>query len=385
MRTVTFVIFFSVFFTVYGLINFYIFARGLQAIPAGFQWRRVYVFTFLVLALSFVVGRLLERRWPSPASDVLVWTGSFWLGAMTYFFLAVLALDILRLVNHILPFYPSWVRLHYLEVKQVLFISLGGIVALLLAAGFVNASIPRVRALTLRIPKRADGIRSLTIAAASDIHLGTIVGRKRFDRVVGKINALNADLVLLPGDIVDEDLGAVIRENLGESLKSIRSKYGVVAITGNHEYIGGVNEACDYLADHGVTVLRDGVLKVNGGIFVIGREDISINQFAGLRRKPLAELMAGVDKRYPVILLDHQPFHLEEGAANGADVQLSGHTHHGQLWPINHITAAIFELSWGYKMVGQTHVVVSSGVGTWGPPVRVGNRPEILHLTLTFD
>jgi predicted MPP superfamily phosphohydrolase len=304
---------------------------------------------------------------------------------MTYLFLAVLALDILRLANLILPFYPASIRQHYSGVKTGLLLSVSGLVVLALIAGFVNASIPRVRALTCRIPKRADGIRSLTVAVASDIHLGTIVGRKRFDRIVEGINALDADLVLLPGDIVDEDLGAVIRENLGESLKNLRSKYGVVAITGNHEYIGGVDKACAYLAAHGVTVLRDGVLRVNGGVFLVGREDQSIHQFSGMRRKPLKELMAGVDKRYPVILLDHQPFHLEDGAANGADVQLSGHTHHGQLWPFNYITAAIYEVSWGYKKIGPTHVYVSSGVGTWGPPVRIGNRPEIVHLTLTFD
>jgi len=95
--------------------------------------------------------------------------------------------------------------------------------------------------------------------------------------------------------------------------------------------------------------------------------------------------MAGVDKDYPVILMDHQPFRLEEAVSNGADLQLSGHTHHGQLWPFNHITSAIFEVSWGYRQIGRTHVYVSSGVGTWGPPVRVGNRPEIVHLTLLFD
>jgi uncharacterized protein len=385
MRTMGFIIFFGIFFTVYGLLNYYIFIRGWQAIPPEIQWRRTYLAVFLVFALSFVAGRLLERVWPSPFSESLVWLGSFWLGAMTYFFLAVLALDILRLINHVLPFYPAWIRQNYSGVKQGLAFSLSGLVTLILIAGFINASIPRLRTLSLRIPKKADGIPSLTVAVASDIHLGTIVGRKRFDRIIERINALEADLVLLPGDIVDEDLGAVIRENLGESLKSIRSKYGVVAITGNHEYIGGVKKACDYLADHGVTVLRDGVLRVNGGVFLVGREDRSINQFAGMKRKPLDELMAGVDKRYPVILLDHQPFHLEEAAANGVDVQLSGHTHHGQLWPFNYVTAAIFEVSWGYKQVGQTHVVVSSGVGTWGPPVRIGNRPEIIHLTLTFD
>jgi predicted MPP superfamily phosphohydrolase len=385
MRAIGIIIFITVFLAVYGLINYYIFARGLQAIPPGLQWRRAYIAAFLVLALSIVAGRLLERRWPSPVSETLVWMGSFWLGAIIYLFLAVLALDILRLANQILPFYPVWIRQHYSEVKQGLLLSVSSLVILVLIAGYVNASIPRIRALTLRVPKKTDGLRSLTVAVASDIHLGTIIGRKRFNRVVERINALDADLVLLPGDIVDEDMGAVIRENLGESLKSIRSKYGVVAITGNHEYIGGVDKACAYLADHGVTVLRDAILKVNGGVFLVGREDWSSNQFGGMRRKRLAELMAEVDKTRPIILLDHQPFHLEEAAANGADVQLSGHTHNGQLWPFNYVTAAVYELSWGYKRVGQTHVIVSSGVGTWGPPARIGTRPEILHLTLTFD
>ncbi len=385
MRTISFIIFFSIFFAVYGLVNYSIFARGGQVFPPGSPWRRTTIAVFLVLALSYIAGRFLERAWLSPVSETLVWVGSFWLGAMLYFFLAVLSLDILRLANHFLPFYPHWVRDDYDATKRWLALGVTGLVVLIVIAGHINALIPRVRVLSLRIPKKADGLRSLSIAVASDIHLGTIIGRKRIDRIVEKINSLNPDLVLLPGDIVDEDLGPVIRENLGASLENIRSKYGVVAVTGNHEYIGGAQKACDYLTGHGVTMLRDSVLRVNGGIFLVGREDRSINQFSGAQRKPLEDLMGAVDRNYPIILLDHQPFRLQEAADNGVDLQLSGHTHHGQLWPFNHITAAIYEVSWGHIQIGQTHVYVSSGVGTWGPPVRIGNHPEIIHLTLTFD
>jgi hypothetical protein len=385
MRTIGFVIFFSIFFVIYGLVNYYIFIRGWQALPPAAPWRRAYLLVFLVLALSFIVGRFLERAWISPISDVLVWTGSFWLGAMLYFFLTVLILDILRLLNHVLSFYPRWVVDNYQSAKLWLALAAIGFVILILIAGHINALLPRVKTLTLRIPKKTEGVRSLSIAVATDIHLGTIIGRNRIDRITERINEMDADLVLLPGDIVDEDLRPVIRQNLGESLKNIRSRYGVVAITGNHEYIGGAQRACDYLTEHGVTMLRDGVLRIEGGIYLVGREDRSREQFSGSKRRPLEDIMAGIDKNYPVILMDHQPFRLEEAVNNGADLQLSGHTHHGQLWPFSYVTDAIYEVSLGYKQIGRTHFYVSSGVGTWGPPVRVGNRPEIVHLTLLFD
>ena len=190
---------------------------------------------------------------------------------------------------------------------------------------------------------------------------------------------------MLPGDVVDEDIGPVIRNNLGETLRKIRSKYGVFAITGNHEYIGGVEPACKYLAEHGITMLRDTWVKIGDSLYVVGREDISIRGFTGKTRKPLSELMAEVDKSYPVILMDHQPFRLAEAEANGVDLQLSGHTHHGQLWPFNLITKKVYELSWGYKKKGSTHYYVSCGVGTWGPPIRTGNRPEIINIKLQFE
>ncbi len=385
MKAVNFALFFAVFFLVYGLLNFYIFLRGWEAIPPDSSLRIPYLAAFLFLALSFIAGRFLERVWISPFSSLLVWAGSFWLAAMLYFFLGVLLLDIVRAVNAFIPVLPDAVRANYGTWKFLTALAMTGVVVAVIVSGHINALIPQVREIDLAVRKKTTGAAGETvrIVAASDIHLGTIIGRRRLRSIVDRINALRPDVVLLPGDIVDEDLGPVIRENLGETLRLISAKRGVFAVTGNHEYIGGADRACAYLAEHGITMLRDGVARLEGGITIVGREDRSSAGFGGKKRKPLASLMEGVDTSYPVILMDHQPFHLGEASGIGIDMQLSGHTHHGQLWPLNYITRGVYEVSWGETAIGETRYYVSSGVGTWGPPVRTGNRPEILLIRLS--
>lgn len=380
-----FLFFFIIVLTIYGLINYYVFIRGWQAIPHASTLRIYYPIIFWFVVLSFILGRVMEGFWLSKPSQVLIWVGSFWLGAMVYFFLIVVLLDFLRLLNHWFPLFPSFITSNYMRTKQVAALVAIGVVAITVFVGYINALNPRMRTLNLNIPKKANGLRTVNLAVVSDIHLGTIVGSSRFSRIVEKINQLNPDIVILPGDIVDEDLGPVIRQNLGETLKNIKSAFGVIAITGNHEYIGGVEKACRYLTDHNVRVLRDTVLKVNDDFYIVGREDRSMKGFTGKQRKPLEELMAQVDKSYPIILLDHQPLNLSQAVVNGADLQISGHTHHGQIWPLNYITNLIYEVSWGYKKKGNTQIYVSSGAGTWGPPIRTGTIPEIVNIKLSFQ
>jgi predicted MPP superfamily phosphohydrolase len=382
MKTITFVIFFTIVIAIYGLINYYVFIRGWQAMPQNSRLKLIYLVCFLFFALSYIIGRLLEKIWLSTVSDIFVWIGSFWLAAFFYFFLIVLILDFLRLINYWLPFFHL-ITENYASLKQITALLSIGIIFLAIIFGYINACFPRIRTLNLTIPKTAS-INMIKILVASDIHLGTIIGKKRFCKVVNKINELNPDLILLPGDIVDEDLAPVIRENLGEALLHLKSKFGMFAVTGNHEYIGGVESAVKYLKEHGVTMLRDSVIKINESIYLVGREDRSIRQFNGKHRKDLSDLMEQVDKAFPIILMDHQPFGLNEANENGFDLQLSGHTHHGQLFPLNFITNAVYEKSWGYLKKGNTHIYVSCGVGTWGPPVRIGNRPEIVNIVLNF-
>ena len=385
MKIMPAIIFFSIFFLILGLLSFYVFIRGLQAIPRDSGIRTPYIVIYWFIALSFVGGRLLERRLPSILADPLIWIGSIWLGALLYFFIAVVLLDLLRLVNYFIPLFPVAITANYAKSKFICASGIVGLIGLCILGGHINSLIPRIEKLNLSVAGKSGTMKSLNIVAASDIHMGTIVGRARIDRIVNTINGLNPDIVLLPGDIIDEDLAPVIKQNLGESIKNIKARFGTYAITGNHEYIGGVEEACAYLTEHGVTVLRDKSIKINDGFFLVGREDRSISRFSGKQRKDLNVLLAAADKSYPIILMDHQPFGLEEASNQGISLQISGHAHYGQLWPLNYIVNSIYELSWGYRRIGPTHFYVSSGVGTWGPPVRIGNHPEIVNIHLNFQ
>jgi len=268
-----FFIFLSIVLTVYGLVNYYIFISGWHAIPA--KYKTAYLILFLFLSLSYLIGRFLERKFLSWFSSMFVWIGSIWLGAMVYFLFSVLALDILRLFNLIVPFFPQSFYTNYENTKFIAFALISFLVFIIVLAGFINAKNPKVKNLNLTINKSGNKFKKLNIAVASDIHMGTIISKARLGKIVNRINSLDADLVLLPGDVVDEDIGPVIRHNLGEIIRKIKSKFGVYAITGNHEYIGGVEPACKYLTEHGIIELRDNYVKIEDSIYIIGREDRS--------------------------------------------------------------------------------------------------------------
>jgi predicted MPP superfamily phosphohydrolase len=304
---------------------------------------------------------------------------------MLYFILVALVLDLARVINHFAAIFPASIYADYPKTKLIVLFATLALVTVVVVAGFINARTPRVQKLTLHVNKVVPGDKTLTIAMASDIHLGTIIAKRKANRLVATINELNPDLVLFAGDIVDEDLAPVIKNNLGANMGQIRSKFGVYGITGNHEYIGGAEPAVKYLQEHGITMLRDSSIVIDGRFCLVGREDRDRSRFSGKDRKELADLMKLADQSLPVILLDHQPFNLDRAVEQGVDLQLSGHTHHGQLWPFNYVTSAIYEISSGYRKISNTHFYVSTGFGTWGPPVRLGNRPEIVFLTLQFD
>jgi hypothetical protein len=383
MKLINLFIFLGIALTVHGLVNFYIFIRGWQALPKESYFRVPYLVIFLFLALSYIAGRVLERYSICVTSDYLIWIGSFWLGIMLYLFMGVLLCDILRLANWIAGVIPVPSDL-YTKVKQFAAMAVAGTAVITILAGFYNTLHPRINTIAIDVPKAAGGRTSLDMALVTDIHLGTIISNSRLQKMVDMVNVIRPDVVLLAGDIVDEDLAPIIQNNLGDLLRTIRSKYGTYAVTGNHEYIGGVEQACRYLAENGVTVLRDRAVLIDNSFYLVGREDRSIGQFVGKRRMPLESIMKQVDRALPVIMMDHQPFGLSEAARHSVDLQLSGHTHHGQLWPFNYITRLIYEVSRGLSQIGGTNIYVSCGYGTWGPPARVGTIPEVVHIQLRF-
>lgn len=380
----TFLVFFSIVFTIYTLINFYIYHHGLHALPVEGGFRTVYSVVFGTLFISYIAGKLMEKaNWFNLAS-VFTFTGSFWLAAMLYFFLFILILDIFRLIDAGLHILPAFLFVNYAKTKIFLFLSAYIITFLLILAGFLNASSPKIKSLDISVNKKAGNMPALNIVMVSDIHIGTLIGYRKVEQLVSRINLLKPDIVLFAGDVIDEELPVVLHYNMGEPLKKLNALFGVYAITGNHEYMGGAEAAVHYLESLNINMLRDTCVQISGAFNLAGREDRDSHRFAGINRKSIEKIIKNANPDLPLILLDHQPFLLDLAEKNGIDIQFFGHTHHGQLWPLNYITQKIYENSWGYLKKGNTHIYVSCGYGTWGPPVRLGNRPEIVQIKVKF-
>ncbi len=379
------IVFIAVTLAVHGLVNFYIFRRGWQALAGIPTFRLVLAVLFLASLLAYPLGRIILGVWQSAWSEVLVRFGSYHLALMLYLFLGVVVVHLLRLGNALFHYFPKLLTSDPQRAGLAAFVIVFGISVLTVVFGAANASRPRTKELELAIDKRAGHWEALTIVMVSDIHLGTTVRSRRLRKIVERINGLGPDVVLLAGDIVDESMTAREEERLTAAFRDIDAPLGLFGIPGNHEFYSGLERNLACLRRCGIRILEDEGILVDGSFVIVGRKDPSALP-KGAPRVSIPRIMerSGVDPALPVILLDHQPFHLEEAASAGVDLQLSGHTHAGQLFPLNLVNKAIYEQAWGYLRKGRTHYYVSSGAATWGPPVRTGSVPEIVRIRLSF-
>ena len=377
-------LFFIIFLTVYTSLNFYVFLRGWQVISTYPILKPIYAILFVIVAYGYVLAKVLYKFLHPIAYDILLGAGAIWFAFLAYFLLSLLLIDILRLFNGWFHFFPSFITNNYESTKRITAFIVVVLVGLIVFLGNLNKRNIEIRTLEISIPKGDSKLDELNIVMASDIHLSPIDGEKLLKEIVEKMNLLNPDIILLAGDIVDDKAKVLDERGIGESFRKLKSKYGVYSINGNHEFINGVDSCVRYAEKFGIKFIRDSYELVHSSFYIIGREDSAMPQFTGTQRKSLEEIVKNIPANYPKILLDHTPFKLEQAQQNGIDLQLSGHTHHGQIWPANLITKMIYEISWGYKKKGNTHYYVSSGAGTWGPPVRTGSSSEIVNIKVTF-
>ena len=237
------------------------------------------------------------------------------------------------------------------------------------------AYVPVVRRLSITINKPLSS--SLRIAMASDLHLGELFGNKAIDKLHRLLEANKADMLLMPGDIMDDNIKAYTAHNMASRLKELCNSlpYGVYATLGNHDLYGHEQSISNALRSAGVQLLNDEVLSLDykgQPIWLVGRFDNHKRQ-----RVETTDLLAKVNSAEPVILLDHRPNDIDDHSQLPIDLQVSGHTHDGQIFPANFIVRAINPLGYGYKAIGKGHFVVSSGYGFWGIPFRLGSRAEI--------
>ncbi|PYZ96213.1 phosphoesterase [Alteribacter lacisalsi] len=252
--------------------------------------------------------------------------------------------------------------------------------AVIFTVGTYQAYIPVTRHYTISIPKDGGTFDRIRIGAASDMHFGTLSGIGHLKRLRTELNKLKPDLIVFPGDIIDDSPDVFQKRNMGAVMKEITAPLGVYGILGNHEYYGRKKEEIiEEMQTSGVTMLLDEHVLAGNSIYLAGRRDRTEKD-----RLSASEMTSGLHLDKPVILLDHQPYELDKAREAGADLMISGHTHRGQMWPNNWITQKMYENDWGYLKKGTLHSIVSSGFGFWGPPLRIGSRSEVVCIDITF-
>jgi len=328
--------------------------------PGGWSAKLLVTGLFLLWMTAAFASLLLRDKASIPTITTLYKLGHPWMIAILYLLIVFILADLGVLVR-LIP--NDWFIGNGIAMAGIF-----GVIAVILTVGGIHYRHKYREELTIRTEKQLD--RARTVVLASDLHIGYNTSKAELARWIDLINAEHPDIVLFGGDIMDIQLKPLVEGNYAEEFHRLTAP--AFTVLGNHDCIGGEKGAGRFLQDAGIGLLRDSVVQLEG-ISIIGRDDRN-----NTGRKPLSELAASL-KGFS-ILLDHQPYQLEEAEAAGIDFQFSGHTHRGQVWPISWLTDALYEKSWGYHKRGDTQYYVSSGLGIWGPKIRIGTRSEYLVL-----
>lgn len=238
-----------------------------------------------------------------------------------------------------------------------------------------NAYTPKVVHYSITIDKP---LRPLRIGVASDLHLGILFGGKELDKLADIMDREKVDLILLPGDIMDDNTEAYLAENMRPHLEKLKAPLGVYATLGNHDFFGHQQQIAEEIRKAGIHLLTDQSAVINNEIVIIGRNDEMM-----INRPDTVQLLKEVDTTLPLFLLDHRPSEIAENSQLPIDIQVSGHTHNGQIFPANFITNALYRLAHGYEKINGGHFFVTSGYGFWGVPFRLGSQSEVYIIDVT--
>ncbi len=363
----------------------YISLHFIRAMKGRKILRIMTVFTVFFLSSCFMAGRFAGRFFPA-AGRLFESAGSLWLPFLLYFTLGFLILDLITAAARICrvnvftfnKMQPD--RNYKWAVLLTVFL-----VCAVTGAGAVNARFPVLIHQKVSVDRKAGSLKKLKAVLVSDIHMGSSVGRPFLEKTVKLINSQEPDVVLLCGDIFDGDPLPVIREDGCFPLTELRSRFGTYAVPGNHEYYSrNVQAASDYLESRNVKMLADDSVLISRSFYIAGRKDLVCTKLFQEQRKSVKELCEEMDRKYPVIIMDHQPAEIQEAAEAGVDLMVSGHTHFGQLWPLNYIVSLVWPLPRGFRKIMDSNFYVTAGAGTWGPAVRTSCRPEITVLDIEF-
>lgn len=388
---------------VYAAVIAYLFLWGMRFVdacckkPAKRSVKRfaaaVWIFLSLTPLWAFLTPASAWKRHLASISN-------FWMGCLLYLILLTVFLDVLRLIlkkRLRLPVVCRNSRICLIVSGCIVLAGTGTAVIL----GTHTAQNVEITRYTVKIDKEFPGDDALRIALIADLHMGYSIGSRQIAGLAEQLNALHPDLVCIAGDIFDNHFDALDHpEQIAASFRSVKTTYGIYACFGNHDYEEDILAGFTFdssakvrigepmrelLKQAGIRTLEDEVLLIDGRFYLAGRKDYSSFRKTGEKRKSPDELLADIDSEKPVFVIDHQPKEAGELAAAGADLDLCGHTHDGQLFPGNLITGLLWENACGLQKKDGMYQIVTSGAGIFGPYMRVGTKSEIAVIDVRFQ
>ncbi len=381
----SFLLFFAVITLLVGGIHYYLWSRLIRAPEFGALWQRRGAVLFAGLALLTPLGMMAGMILPKRPAAILSWASYGWMGVSVILLFLLLGSEVIRVVIHGVNAFSSAPA----DPERRLAISRGlaGLVALVGvgAAGTGTASaLGQVALRNVKVPLRrlSPTLSGFRIAQLTDLHIGPTLGKGWLQDVVARTNAQNPDLIVITGDLVDGSVETL--RNDTAPLADLKAQHGVFFVTGNHEYYSGADAWIAELGRLGIRVLRNEHVPIGGedGFDLAGVDDWNSKRFGNGHGPDLERALAGRDSSRELVLLAHQPKQIHDAAAKGVGLQISGHTHGGQIFPWNLFVRLDQPYVSGLDRHLDTMIYVSRGTGFWGPPMRVGAPSEIALLEL---
>ena len=386
LHALRFVLFLSIALMVVGGGHLYLYRRLFRDTTDDRRIRRLGAWLLGFAACSAFLARVVFSRVHNRLGDVLSVLAWSWMGVALYVGMALVVFQVVRAVVAWRAQRASGAPLSPERRQFLARAAVGGAAAV--AAGFTTYGVrrafaaPQIDELAVRLPRLHRAFDGLRIVQISDLHIGDILGRPFLEETVRRCNGLRPDLVAVTGDLVDGSVRQILPTI--QALGGLQSRFGTYFITGNHEFYSGDVAWCDALTRMGVTVLRNRTVTLADGparLDLVGVDDWGERERA--RGWDLDQALRGRNPDHPAVLLAHEPRAVSEGMERGIGLQLSGHTHGGQLFPITGLVTALWKYSAGRYQVGEGTLYVHRGTGFWGPPMRIGSPPEIAAITLT--
>ena len=373
-------LFLLTFFLLYGGLHFYFFLKVRSAFVPGTTVQVILVVLLVLGVMAPIIVRVAERLGLEILVRFVAWTGYIWMAMVLLFFSAGLLLDLFRLLIYIAGLALGRDVIALLPTSRTLFVVPAALAVLISGYGFFEARQIRTERIEVRSAKLPKTMEKLRIVQISDVHIGVLVRGERLAEILRRVREASPDLVVATGDLVDGQLDSIAEA--AAQLREIRPRFGKFAVTGNHEFYAGLDDAIAFIKQSEFILLRGEVSTVAGAIDLAGVDDPTIRSHSprgGLSDRQV--LSAGGGGRF-AILLKHQPY-VEKDAPGTFDLMLSGHTHKGQIFPFSLITRRFFHYHSGnYRLVNDALLHVSRGTGTWGPPIRFLSPPEITVIDL---